>query len=249
MSVDFLLQTLASVRAHALRFGLTSLGIAWGAFMLTYSAATNEGMDRHFRDQLEKTGPRLVYVFPGTIIKNRVGERGARPVELEAEDVARLPGFEAIEDAAPNLLRWNQVVRSDRRTKLLTVFGVAPETREIRNFDVAEGRFVSGIDVDRAARVAFLGSEAATRLFGQRPAVGRTIHIDGQAFRVCGVAVEKGQQLFGFGGRDDRGVLVPYTAAQRWLRRDDLVDQAVFRPVIRQRSGEAIARVRESVGL
>jgi putative ABC transport system permease protein len=247
--MDFLLQTLAAVRAHALRFGLTSLGIAWGAFMLTYSLTTTEGMDRHFRDQLETAGPRVVYVFPGTIIKNRVGERGARPVELEAEDVARLPDFSVIDDAAPNLLLWNQLVRADRRTKLLTVFGVAPVTREIRNFEVAEGRFISGTDLARAARVAFLGSEAATRLFGERPALGRTIHIEGHPFEVCGVAVEKGQQLVGFGGRDDRGVLVPYTTVQRWLGRDDHLNQLVFRPVTRQRSGEGIARVRESVGL
>lgn len=247
--MDFLLQTLAAVRAHALRFGLTSLGIAWGAFMLTYSLATTEGMDRHFRDQLETTGPRVVYAFPGTIIKNRVGERGARPVELESEDVARLPAYGVIDDAAPNLLSWNQMVRADRRTKLLTVFGVAPATREIRRFEVAEGRFVSETDVARAARVAFLGSEAATRLFGARSALGRTIHIEGQPFEVCGVAVEKGQQLIGFGGRDDRMVFVPYTAMQRWLERDDHLNQFVFQPTTRQRSGEAIARVREVVGL
>jgi putative ABC transport system permease protein len=247
--VDFLLETLRSLRAHALRFTLTSLGIAWGAFMLTYSTATSQGMDRHFRDQMNKTGPRIVYLFPGTVIKNRVGERGARPVELEDVDVARWPGFDAIEGAAPNLLLWNQIVRSERHTKLLTVFGVAPSSRTIRNFEIAEGRFLSDADVASAARVVFLGSTSATQLFGRRSAVGRTIHVEGQAFRVCGVAVEKGEQLVGFGGRDDRALLVPYTAAQRWLSRERTVNQAIFSPRTRERSYEAIARVRENVGL
>jgi putative ABC transport system permease protein len=247
--MDFLLQTLRSLRAHALRFTLTSLGITWGAFMLTYSTATTEGMDKHFRDQLKKTGQRVVFLFPGTVIKNRVGERGARPVELEIEDIERLGEFDAIEVAAPNQLIWNQVVRGDRRTRLMTVFGVASATRKIRNWEVAEGRFLSDTDVARSARVAFLGSEAATRLYGGRSAVGRAIHIEGQAFTVCGVGVEKGSQLVGLGGRDDRAILVPYTAAQRWLTHDDRLNQALFMPRTRAESYDAIARVRESMSL
>ena len=34
-----LLSTLRSLRAHALRFTLTSMGIVWGAFLLTYGFA------------------------------------------------------------------------------------------------------------------------------------------------------------------------------------------------------------------
>ena len=247
--MDLLHETLRSLRAHALRFTLTSLGIAWGAFMLTYSSATTQGMDRHFREQMEKTGPRVIYFFPGTLIKNRIGERGARPVEIEDVDIERWVGFDAIENAEPNLLRWNQIVRGGRRTKLLTVYGVGPSSQTIRNFTVAEGRFLTSRDVAEAARVAFLGSTAAKRLFGGGSAVGRTIHVEGQAFRVCGVAVGKRQQLVGFGGRDDKAVLVPYTAAQRWLSHERNVNQAIFSPRTRTRSHEAIARVRESVAL
>jgi putative ABC transport system permease protein len=249
VSVDFLLQTLRSLRAHALRFTLTSLGIAWGALMLTYYQASSRGMETHFRTEIEKTGPRIVWVFPGVVIKNRVGERGARPLELESEDVLRWNAFDAIEDAAPNLQRWSQIVRAEGRTKLLTVYGATPASQRIRRFEVAEGRFLSPLDVERSARVAFLGAEAAQRLFGDGSAVGRTVHVEGQAFRVCGVAVEKGEQMVNMGGRDDRAVLVPYTAVQRWLERDDTVKQAIFAPVERWRSYEAMDRVRESVSL
>jgi putative ABC transport system permease protein len=206
-------------------------------------------METHFRTEIEKTGPRIVWVFPGVVIKNRVGERGARPLELESEDVLRWNAFDAIEDAAPNLQRWSQIVRAEGRTKLLTVYGATPASQRIRRFEVAEGRFLSPLDVERSARVAFLGAEAAQRLFGDGSAVGRTVHVEGQAFRVCGVAVEKGEQMVNMGGRDDRAVLVPYTAVQRWLERDDTVKQAIFAPVERWRSYEAMDRVRESVSL
>lgn len=247
--LDLLIETVRSIRAHALRFLLTSLGITWGAFMLTYSTASMQGLDDHFRREMENSGQRIVYLFPGTVIKNRVGERGAREVDLRDDDVARLASYASLDEAVPNLLMWNQIVRGEGRTKLLSVYGVAPESLSIRNFAVAEGRFVTEADLAEGARVAFLGAESARRLFGRAPAVGKTVRIEGQPFRVCGVAVQKGQQLVGFGGRDDRAVLVPYTAAQRWLTRSQTIHQAVFTPVTRQRSYEAIARVRESLGL
>lgn len=246
---DLAVETLRSLRAHALRFTLTSLGILWGAFMLTYALATMQGLDGHFRRAIEATGPRIVYLFPGVLVKERVGERGARPLELEAPDVARMAGYESVEHASPNLVLWNQIVRGGGRTKLLTVFGVAPEALAIRNFTVAEGRFLEAQDVATAERVAFLGAEAAERLFGGRQALGRSLQIEGHGFRVCGVAVAKGEQLVGMGGKDDQAVLVPYTTAQRWLTRSDDVTQVVFSPVTRERSFEAMARIREVLGL
>ena len=52
---ELLRSTVRSLRAHALRYGLTSLGILWGAFMLTFLSGNTEGTDRHFRHELEES--------------------------------------------------------------------------------------------------------------------------------------------------------------------------------------------------
>jgi putative ABC transport system permease protein len=232
-----------------LRFGLTSLGILWGAFMLTYLSASMQGMDDHFTQQLERTGPKIVIVFPGTLIKNRVGERGARSIEFETEDVARLAALDSIEEASPNLRMWNRVVRAGRRTKLLNVTGVAPVSQSIRGFEVGEGRFLTLTDIERNRRVAFLGSEAAKRLFGRRKAVGLHLQIESESFRVVGVAQEKGNQLVGINGRDDLAVLVPFTTMQRRFLHDDKLDQLAFAPQTREMSFDAIVHTRQLLGL
>ena len=247
--MDLLVATLRSLRAHALRFSLTSLGILWGAFMLTYLSASMEGTSRHFTEQLETTGPKIVIAWPGNLLKNRVAERGARSVELDNDDVRRLDGIHRIESASQDLHLYSQIVRAGRRTKLLSVTGVSPATAGIRNFEVAEGRFLSPTDVERSARVAFLGDVAARRLFGNEPAVGRTLQIESMRFRVVGIAVPKGDQLIGINGKDDLALLIPYTAAQRWLLRSDQVEQIVFAPVTREESWGAIRNAREVLGL
>jgi putative ABC transport system permease protein len=247
--VDLLISTLRNLRGHALRFGLTSLGIVWGAFMLTFLSGTMEGFDRHYKHELQEVGPKLVVLWPGSILKTRVGERGARPVEVDDEDVDRIAELHSVENTSPSILLWSQIVRAGRRTQLLNVNGGNEQTLRLRNFEVAEGRFLTPTDVERAARVAFLGPEAAQRLFGREPALGRTIQIESESFRVVGVAVPKGDQLMHLHGKDDLSVIVPYTTAQRRLVRTDRLGEVIFSPVTREDSFDAIRHTRQLIAL
>ncbi len=247
--IDLFLETRRTLRAHAVRFGLTSLGIVWGAFMLTYLTATMEGTLQHFVEEIEEVGPRIVWAFPGTVIKDRVGERGARAVELENDDIDRMRRLDSIEHAVANIGLWAQVVRAGGRTKLLTVFGVQPETASVRNFEAASGRFISPTDIEQVARVAFLGPVAALRLFGHTEVVGKTLQIESLSFRVIGVSSAKGEQLINMNGRDDRAVLIPYTTAQRWFRKNEIHEAILFSPRIRERSHASIRHVRQVIGL
>lgn len=247
--IDLFLQTLHSLRAHALRFVLTSLGIFWGAVMLTYLSATMVGQEQAFGAQLELTGPKIIWVIPGVIVKDRVGERGARQLGLEPEDVDRVEGLDIVESTSVVMNLWNRVVRTGGRTRLLTVTGLDADGARIRNFEIAQGRLLGEHDVDRAARVAFLGSIASKRLFGRRQALGQTIHIDGIPFRVIGVAAEKGDQLMYMGEADDKLVLIPHTAAVRHLEFDDTVQRFIASPRTRQQSAEAAVGIRSVLGV
>ena len=247
--LDLARETLRSLRAHALRFALTSLGIVWGAMMLVFLSATMEGVDRHFRRELEEVGPKIVILWPGSVLKNRVGERGARPVEVDEDDLPHLESLRSVEDLSPDILLWSQVVRAGARTKLFTVNGASERTQEIRNFEVAEGRFLSPTDVERGARVAFLGAEAALRLFGGAPAVGRRLQIESVAFRVIGVSVPKGDQLVHVNGKDDTAVLIPWTTARRWLERGEHFEQLIFAPPTKDQSFAAVDETRDLLAL
>jgi putative ABC transport system permease protein len=249
MFLELLRESLRSLRAHAFRYGLTAVGIVWGVLMLTYLSATMQGAYQHFIDEIEEVGPRIVWAFPGTLMKERIGERGARGLELEVEDVLRLEELISVEHADPNIALWSMVVRAGRRTKLLTVYGVTEDSRHIRNFEVAAGRFLSAIDVSGGARVAFLGAEAATRLFGREPAVGRTIQVESVRLRVVGVGEPKGDQMLNMGGQDDKQVLIPYTTAQRLFRQTERVEALIFAPRTREESGQAIWHTRQLTGL
>ncbi|MDH5565854.1 MAG: ABC transporter permease [Myxococcales bacterium] len=246
---DLFRETLRSLRAHRLRFALTSLGVVWGAFMLTFLSASMRGVEEHYTRELELLGPKVVWVFPGTVVDDRVGDRGARPVEIDAQDVRALASIHSIERAAPNVILRSQVVRVGRTTKLLSVQGVSHDTSDIRSYRVGDGRFLSRGDVERGERVAFLGAEAAARLFAEAPAVDRRIQIESVSFRVVGVAKPKGPQLIAVHGSDDLAVMIPYTTAQRLFVRSESLDQLVFSPRSRAESSPSVRHARELLGL
>jgi putative ABC transport system permease protein len=247
--LDLLVATLQSLRAHGLRFALTSLGIVWGAFLLTFLTSSMRGTEDHFTRELEEVGPKVVVLWPGSVLEDRVGERGARAIRLEPEDVERLHELRAIENLSPDLKLWSMIVRARGRTKLFAVNGVGAEASAIRRLVPAEGRFLSQLDVERSARVAYLGAVAAERLFGGAGALGRRIQIESVSFEVVGVGVAKHDQMIGVNGWDDWIVFVPWTAAQRWLLHSDEVTQVSFAPVRREGSRDAIREARELLAL
>ena len=245
---DLVSTTVRSLWAHAFRFGLTALGIVWGAAMLTYLSASADGYDRHFEVQLDKLGQRIVFLFPGVATKQQVGQRGARAVELKRADVDRVAALHAVERAAPNLWLGPRVMRASGRTKLVFTFSGSEQTAALRNFEIGAGRFLSRRDVDLAANVVVLGPRAAERLFGSATAVGGTVHLEGLPFEVIGVARAKGDQLLFMGPPDDEIAFIPFTTARVWFTRTDVVDQLAFAPRTREGSRDAVRLVRATLG-
>ena len=240
--------TCRNVWAHKSRFGLTALGIAWGAMMLTYLSATADGYDQHFERQLDKLGQRIVFLFPGIATKAHVGQRGARPVKLEREDLDRITRLHAVERAAPNLWLGPRVLRAAGRTKLVHTYGGSEETAQLRNFEIADGRFLARRDVDLGRNVIVLGPRAARRLFGNVRAVGREVHVEGIPFEVIGVARAKGDQLLFMGPPDDEIAFVPFTTARTWFTRSDVLEQIAFASRTREGSWAAVDLVRATLG-
>ena len=242
---ELLVETWRSLVAHRVRFGLTALGIAWGAFMLTFLSSNMLGFEQHFIREFEEIGPRVVMMGPAVILKDRVGARGARVVEVESEDVLGMERLQSVEFATPEVHVWSMPVRAGRRSKLLRMTGIGANGAEIRGITLDRGRFLSPTDVERAARVAVIGPEAAARLFDGGHALGESIVLDGLRFRVIGVTTEKGDQLMNSGDPEDLKIFIPYTTAQRWFTQTEKLEEFAFAPISKEASWNAIRQVRE----
>lgn len=249
IAADLFFTTLQSLRAHKLRYGLTSSGIVWGILMLTYLSASMDGYDAHFAHEMTKIGRKIVFLFPGMLSRSSVGEQSTRWVDLELEDVERVAKLASVESAGTNRALGDLLLRAGGRSKLVDTRGASADTTKIRSFEVESGRMISAEDLRSRARVIFLAAGVAEKLFGDRSAVGRRIRVEGVPFRVVGVARPKGEQIIMTGAPDDDTALVPITTAQRWVKRDDDVGEMIFAPESREVGFAAIPAVRGVLGL
>ena len=96
------------------------------------------------------------------------------------------------------------------------IFATTAEIFPVRNFEIEEGRLFDKSDVDKRAKVAVLGPKIADKLFTNRSdAIGKTVKISDQAYRVVGILKAKGGG--GFGGPDfDSFLYIPYTAGTQF---------------------------------
>jgi putative ABC transport system permease protein len=93
-----------------------------------------------------------------------------------------------------------------------TIFGTTPEYFDIRNFKIKTGKLFTKEDVRRRAKVAVIGDSVRETLFGNLNAVGKTLKVNGQSFKVIGALEPKGAS--GWSNPDDQ-IWVPLTTAQR----------------------------------
>jgi putative ABC transport system permease protein len=105
-------------------------------------------------------------------------------------------------------VQGSQEVVYEGSTLRTTVAGVLPSHFAVNSLEIAYGGLLTQDDLDRRDRVVVLGAAAATELFGEAYAVGRDVRINGVAYEVVGVLVEKG----GFTGGDNT-VFMPLTTA------------------------------------
>jgi putative ABC transport system permease protein len=119
-----------------------------------------------------------------------------------------------VRKASPGLIKTDAQVKFRQQTVTTEVFGVTPEFREYRSWDVDSGDFLSDEDVRSMARVALIGQTVARELFGDADPVGTTIRIDNVAFKVKGVMAKKGVNPQGR-DLDDRVIIPVSTFARR----------------------------------
>jgi putative ABC transport system permease protein len=138
------------------------------------------------------------------------------------------------------LRRGEEVVAGNLRWGTLTQ-GVAPEYQQIRDWPIAQGRFLHDGDVENDAKVAVLGQTVVRNLFGNDDPIDAVIRIRNIPFRVVGVLAVKGQSSQG--SDQDDVVLIPYTTMQKRLMRITHVHTIIASAVSADRVEEAQQQV------
>lgn len=227
-------QVLQNLRANKLRSFLTMFGILWGVISVVVLSATGEGFQRGNQHVLEELGRNVGIVWGGRTSLQAGGERAGRGIFLTADDArALVRESNMIAVASPEIQRGGTTIKSLYNSAALTVHGIEPQYQAIRTIDIEKGRMFRFSDEEGALRVAIIGADATTQLFGDRDSIGQRVTIGGLPYTVIG-RIRKKDQDSNYSGPDNDKVFIPYSSMARDFPRPGLdpgiVSQIIVSP-------------------
>jgi len=212
---ELFLESLQTLTLNKMRTGLATLGIIIGIGSVIALVSLGQASQKSVQNQIQSLGSNLLTVMPGAQRTGNVRGATGSITSLtydDAEAILASGQITTVKNVSPEYSRRTQVVagRNNTNTQIL---GVTPAYAEVRKVSVASGSFITQRDVDSLGKVAVLGPQVVSDLFGQGSSpIGETIRINGQSFRVIGVTASKGGM--GFQNQDDM-IIVPLTSAQK----------------------------------
>ena len=196
---------------------LAILGIVIGISAVIALVSIGQSAKLSVENQINSLGSNLLTVMPGSTNSGAIRGAMGSGTTLTYDDAKAISASQLsslISRISPEVSRRTQVSTGKNNTNTQIV-GVTSEYLAVHNTNLESGSFVTQNDIDSENKIAVLGPQAATNLFGENSqVVGQTIRINKIAFKVVGTTQTKGGS--GFQNPDD-SIYVPLTVAQKTL--------------------------------
>jgi putative ABC transport system permease protein len=201
-----------SLNKSKLRSFLTLLGIILATATLISVTALIHGMNLYIADKVSNMGAdgfrivRMSWIGPNDpkkllLMSKRNPEIKPAEYEFIREHSTLLRGV-GMMDQTTGTISFG----ADSTDSTINIQGITANIPDLNNVEVDAGRAISPGEIQRHARVAFIGNDISKRFFQDRDPVGKTIRVDGQPFEVVGSAKELGTV---FGQSQDSFVMIP----------------------------------------
>ncbi len=198
-----------SLIKNRLRSLLTSLGIIIGVGAVIVMVAVGEGSQAEIENQIASLGADMVLIFPGISHRGGVSQGAGSSNRLTLKDAEQLANEATLVRAvSPIVMSGGQVIGGTGNWNT-SITGVSVDYLTIRDWDLAEGEFITERDIRGRSKVAVLGKEVVDNLFPNQSPIGEKIRIRNTPFKVIGVLSEKGQSATG--SDQDDVILAPST--------------------------------------
>lgn len=217
---DIVFETKTAILANKARSGLTILGIVIGIASVIAMIAIGNGAQSAVENQIQSIGSNLLTIRPGSQRGpgSPVNQGFGSAESLSTDDVEDIESVDSVENVAAVSSGRYQIIANGNNTNT-SVEGSSANYPNVTNIKIDSGSFFSESQVEKKSKVAVMGPETVTSLFGEDADVyGKKIRIGGIDFSVIGTTQAKGGT--GFGSSDDI-IYIPITTFQQYLQGDD----------------------------
>lgn len=203
---EALISALRGLRTHRLRSALTMLGLIIGVTAVIVLFACGQGVQSSVDARIEPVANLI------TIVPQAINVPGGPPaLHLTDADAAALRDAPDIATVTPVITGSTSIASTTTTVLTANIIGSTPRWVQVNSRELQAGTFFDQSQAGSGARVVVLGPTVATALFGNpTAALGQTVRISHESFRVVGVMHSYGQQL-------DNTAVMPLRTARRYV--------------------------------
>lgn len=225
---------LKSLWGSKLRSFLTMLGIIIGVAAVIVLISLIDGMSKNLSSRLESMGTNLVRVT----IMGRNSNRTVKP-----EDMQQLveKNKEVLDAVAPNVSLSGITAKSGNKNIQTTVVGTNESYGYVNNKNIAYGRFLDYMDIERRQKVAVIGSYIAQELYGTAAPLNNYIKVNGELLNIVGVMEQTADSK---AETEDDRIIIPYNVATR-VGQNNNIGSYSFRATSKATVDQAVAALNE----
>jgi putative ABC transport system permease protein len=201
--------------SNKIRFILTALGMVIGTASLILVVTIGMTGRQFVLNQIQAIGTNEIWA-------EYLG--GAPHISNSNPDPLTIDDLQAVQQVVPGIVASSPVTTlSDRvpvgngKEKDVSILGVNPEYRQVRNLVIPSGRFFDQEDSQAHNKVGVITEKMAIDVYGSpQAAVGKVIKLTGLPFTIIGTFKER-VETFGQSEIVDNTLLIPYSVSRYFM--------------------------------
>lgn len=194
---------LRTIRTHKARTALALLGVVIGVFSVVFVNVLGDAVKGYVVGQVESFGTNLIQVEvkvpnTGKMSSENAFSRaqGTEITTLSTDDRDAIRKLRTVEAAYAGSIGQERATYGSVGKRVM-LFGTGAEAPAVDgNLKLAAGRFFTEEEDMNADRVVVIGADTRKTFFGNRNALGESITLKGEKYRVIGVLAPRGSAGF-----------------------------------------------------
>ena len=209
-----------SINKNRLRSVMSGFTVAFAILLFTMLFGIVSGLSNSFKGAFADDAQNSMFVRVWKTTKPYKGLQTGRRIQLRNND------YNFVKDEYANKIQYqsariykNFTLKYKNEANNYNIRAVNPDHQFLEKTIIDEGRYLNERDLKDKSKVIVIGRLIKEDLFGEKPALGKRLNVNGSSYLIIGIFSDEG------GDNEERLAYIPVTTAQMIYGNNDYISQ------------------------
>lgn len=209
-----------SIRKNKLRSIMSGFTVAFAILLFTLLFGVANGLSNFFKSAFADNAQNMMFVRVRKTTKPYKGLQTGRTIQLKNKDFNYITEKyrDKIEYESARINK-NFSIKYKNNANNYSVKAVHPDYQFLEKTSIEQGRYINKSDLRQKRKVIVIGRLIKKDLFGEKPAIGKRVNVNGSSFLIVGVFSDEG------GDNEERIAYIPISTSQMMYGNNDYINQ------------------------